>query len=283
METPRPIALSPRLEMGGMVLCPIYIQFLSELGRISTDVWHDQRYFSDNAKEVQMVRYQLTSRQKDILRTASNGLREGSVNSTWILVLNRDDLSFVKGFAKAVEIGANETDIRTLLENGFLQSRSGMGQNRTYDVIEQRIHDAVSSDFEDPRCAQQDTRMPGISIEQGPGSNLNITLNSERVTQSISVSQTLSEDVKEQLHREAETLYRELEVAQESHPLESRAIAKHVGRLVEDVIDPQPDKDDVSNSMLRLERASQAIASFVGIVTSINKIGDIVSRLPFMQ
>jgi hypothetical protein len=230
-----------------------------------------------------MVKYQLTTKQKDILRAASTGLHDGSVSSQWILVMNRSDLHQVKGFPNVVDLGVDETDFRVLLECGFLRARIESGQNRTFDVMEQRIHDAISSEFEDPGSPPLVAPTSGIRIEQGAGSNLNIAIHSKDVTQTINTSPSLPSGAKADLEREVEALYKQLEESQNTKPHETKSLEKHLKRLVEDAAETEPDRDDVTNSLSRLERASQALASFTGIATSINKIGDIVDTLPFMQ
>ena len=229
-----------------------------------------------------MVKYQLTTKQRDILSAASYGLRNGSVKSPWILVLNRGDLHGVKGFPNAVELGVSERDFRVLLKYGFLEARSGIGQNRTFDVMEQRIHDAVSSDFEDPSSVSQDMP-PTVIVEQGAGSYLNLTVSSQHVTQTINASTSLPDEVKVKLDREAGILYEKIGETQKSHPQESRALEKHLRRLVEDSSEPEPDKQDVTDSLSRLERAAQAFGSIAGIVGAIQRIGEIIATLPFMQ
>ena len=230
-----------------------------------------------------MVKYQLTTKQKDILRAASNGLHEGSVSSLWILILDRGKVWEVKGFPTVVGLGVSETDFRTLQEYDFLKSRTDIGQSRTFDVMEQRIHDAVLSDFDYPSSAQPVAPTPDIRVVQGAGSYLNIAVNSQDATQTINESPSLPDYAKAKLEREVGALYKLLEESQTTKPHETRSLEKHLKRLVEDAAEPQPDKDDVTNSLSRLERASQALASFAGIVRSIDKIGDIVATLPLMQ
>lgn len=229
-----------------------------------------------------MAKYQLTTKQQDILRAASCGLHDGRVDSLWILVLNRGALYQVKGFPIAVELGASETDFRVLLEYGFLKARSGKGQNRTFDVMEQRIHDAVSRNFEDPSSVSPDLP-PSVNVEMGAGSYMNLSVSSQNVTQMINVSSSLPDDVKENLEREVEALYRALGEAQEEHPQESRALEKHLRRLVEDVAEPQPIKQDVTYLLSRLQKAGAALSAVASITSSVGKIVEIVGQLPFMQ
>ena len=178
-------------------------------------------------------------------------------------------------------MGLTLTDLRDFEDYGFLRLLNQNGGFYVYEVREQTILDAVDGDFEDSNSDSSVTPQTVI-IEQGAGSILNVSVNSQHVKQSINASQSLPNDAKLQLEREAEILYEILEETQTSQPQESRVLEKHLRRLVEDVSEPGPDKQDVTDLLARLRKAGQALAFIAQIAVSINTIGEIIMQLPFM-
>lgn len=231
-----------------------------------------------------MVKYQLTPNQKEILRAAAKGLRDKTVKRQWNIYTHGGEWlgDGIKGFPGAIEMGLTLTDLRDFEEYGFVRLLNKNGGYYLYEVREQTILDAVNSDFEDPRSLLQDIP-PTVIVEQGAGSYLNLTVSSQHVTQTINASTSLPDDVKVKLDEEAAILYERIGETQKSHPQESRTLEKHLRRLVEDVSEPEPDKQDVTESLSRLERAAQAFGSIAGIVGAIQRIGEIIATLPFMQ
>ena len=242
-------------------------------------------FYQSQRKRVEMAKYQLTDRQRTLLRAASEGLKNGDVKDMWTYVCHGETLLYVHGFEEAKSLGISLPDLRNLERLGFLILESERPERCTYifNVLEQVIHDAVDGDFEDPSSARTVASTPDIRIEQGEGSSLNVSVNSRDVSQTINASPSLPGHAKADLEREVESLYKQLEESQNTKPHETRSLEKHLKRFVEDAAESQPDRDDVINSLSRVERASQALASFASIVTSVSKIGDIVARLPFMQ
>ena len=230
-----------------------------------------------------MAKYQLTDKQKDILRAAANGLRDKTVAHRWNILTHGGEWmgDGIEGFPGAKEMGLTLTDLRDFEDYGFLRLLNQNGGFYVYEVREQTILDAVDGDFEDSNSDSSVTPQTVI-IEQGAGSILNVSVNSQHVKQSINASQSLPNDAKLQLEREAEILYEILEETQTSQPQESRVLEKHLRRLVEDVSEPGPDKQDVTDLLARLRKAGQALAFIAQIAVSINTIGEIIMQLPFM-
>lgn len=95
-----------------------------------------------------MAKYELTERQKDLLRSIVPGLQDGTIADLWgfafglggklsILSLNnKPDL---------IEIwrDATQSDIDTFVENGFFRDKGSQG----YTLNAQKIIDAVNSNF----------------------------------------------------------------------------------------------------------------------------------------
>lgn len=233
-----------------------------------------------------MAKYRLTERQKDILRAASKGLRDGTVNEIWTwftMPADEGGLALtLTGLPESERLGVTLTDLRYLAELGFLTEISSKGSSGAFDVYAPVIHDAVEGDFEDPSTVPP-VATPNIIIEQGAGSFLNVTVNSQHVKQTINASPSLPQDAKLQLKREAEVLYEILEETQLSQPQESRVLEKHLRRLVEDVSELEPDKQDVFDLLARLQKAAIAFAAIVQVASSIETIGEIIMQLPFMH
>lgn len=231
-----------------------------------------------------MAKYQLTADQKDILRAAAKGLQDGTVERQWNIYTHGGEWlgEGVVGFPGAIEMGLTLTDLRDFEEFGFLRLLNHNGGIYVYEVREQAIVDAVDSDFEDPSTDVATAAPPSITIEQGEGSILNITVNSKHVKQTINTSSSLPQDAKVQLEREAETLYEILEETHMSQPQESRTLEKHLRRLMEDVSEPEPDKQDVIDLVTRLQTAAIAFIAIEQVALSIEKIVEIIMQLPFM-
>jgi hypothetical protein len=233
-----------------------------------------------------MAKYQLTGKQKDILRAASNGLRDGTVQETWSWFTMPSDQGglalSLTGLPDAENLGVTTNVLRVFVELGFLIELSNNGGSGAYDVHEQAIHDAVDNDFEDPSTVSQ-VAPPTVVIEQGAGSYLNISVNSQHVTQTINASTSLPDHAKVKLEKEAEVLYEILEETQTAYLQESRTLEKHLRRLVEDVSEPEPDKQDVIDLLARLTKAGVAFAAIAQVASSIETIGEIIMQLPFMQ
>ena len=174
-------------------------------------------------------------------------------------------------------------DFRDFEACGLLETIRDNGRSGAYHLFEQVIHDAVENDFFDPKSEPTPPAPPSIIIEQGAGSYLNVSVNSQQVTQTINASSSLPDDAKLKLERESSVLYEIIEETQMTHPQESRTLEKHLRRLVEDVAEPKPDKQDVTDLLTRLRKAGLALASIAQIAVSIDTIGQIISQLPFMQ
>lgn len=225
----------------------------------------------------------LDDKRKAMLRAASIGYIDQCVDETWNAVGDGVRIFYIHGFPQAKELAMIWDDLRYFEKLGFMKEISRRRGTAQYYVDMDMIHEAVQNEFETSTRENVGRVDQTIHIGKIIDSNLNIALNQENVAQNINASSSLPDEVKARLKKEVETLYSELEATQKSHPQESQAIEKHVRRLVEDVSESKPDKDGVTNSLSLLERASKALASFAGIVTSIDKIRDIVSSLPFMQ
>ena len=235
------------------------------------------------------MQYPLDERQKNTIRAVSAGLRDRSVGKTWSWINMPSDTVggeldqiFTVGIPEDRDWEIRREDLRDFEVCGFLELIRDNGKSGSYHVFEQRIHDAVDKDFEEPSTDVTATAPPSIIIEQGAGSFLNITVNSQHVKQTIDASPSLPQDAKMQLEREAEVLYEILEETQLSQPQESRVLEKHLRRLMEDVSEPEPDRQDVIDLLARLRKAAVAFAAFVQVASSIETIGEIIMQLPFM-
>ena len=235
------------------------------------------------------MQYVLSDRQKKILRVISAGLRDGSIERTWTWINMPSDTDggklvqvFTSGIPDNMKWDIQREDFRDFEACGLIEVLRDNGKSGAYHLFEQVIHDAVDTDFRDPNTAETAAAPPSIIIEQGPGSVLNVSVNSQHVKQIINTSSSLPNDAKAKLEQEAEVLYEILEETQTSQPRESRVLEKHLRRLVEDVSEPEPDKKDVTDMFARLKNAALAFVTIAQVASSIEKIGEIIMQLPFM-
>ena len=235
------------------------------------------------------MHYPLDDRQRVLVRALSTGLRDGSVERTvtWInmpsdTVGGKLDQVFTSGISEDRDWEIQREDFRDFEACGFLEILRDNGNAGAYQLFEQVIHNAVDNEFEDPMSILP-VSPPTVIVEQGPGSFLNISVNSQHVKQTINASSSLPNDAKAKLEHEAEVLYEILEETLTSKPRESRALEKHLRRLVEDVSEPEPDKQDVTDMLARLNIAALAFVAIAEVASSIEKIGEIIIQLPFMQ
>lgn len=123
-----------------------------------------------------MAKYSLIDRQKDMLHAASEGLRDGSVKQLWsYFTMPSDDSGFevklaLNGFPQAEQFKITAADLSLFADLGFLAVRNEERTRGSYDVYEQRIHDAVDGDFEAPNSLSQSAATQNINIEQITGS-----------------------------------------------------------------------------------------------------------------
>jgi len=94
-----------------------------------------------------MSKYQLTERQKNILRAVSKGLRNGTIKLRWSWFTipsdtcgHRLDLEITNGFCNGKELGISLQDLSDFERLGFLDvTRDGKGRGAC-DVKEKAIH-----------------------------------------------------------------------------------------------------------------------------------------------
>ncbi len=232
-----------------------------------------------------MAKYQLTEKQRNILRKACEGLRDGNVARKWDVLTHGGEYlgEGLSGFPGAIDMGLSLTDIRDFVEQGFLRQLTKNKGFSAYEVLEQKILDAVDGNFEGPKSYTPVALPTSIIIEQGAGSYLNMAVNSENITQTIHSNPSLPDHFKEQLEQEVKALYVDLQKTQDTYPNQSKSVDKHLRRLVEDMGEIEPNRADITDSLRRLKKAGQALASVSQILTAIERIGELIAQLPFMN
>ena len=226
-----------------------------------------------------MPKYQLTERQKDILRTASRGLRKGEVGSTWSWITMPSDngagraLVITDGFDAAAELKVSIADLREFEEQGFLKSIEG---RNAYHVKEQKIHDAVDSDFEIPDHIATSAKVEAHFHGNVSSSNINIAQNMENIAQTLQSSEFLSSDTKADIQYKIAELQQELKDFEESHSKEIREVTRSLNILMEDLVDSEPDRLNLAEALARLRRAG---GKLLFAPVALERLGEIIEMI----
>ena len=230
-----------------------------------------------------MPEYQLTEGQKNILRAASRGLREETVRDTWTWhEMQSDDdafeLSFeiTDGFPDAATHRVRRADLREFEEQGFLKSIDG---RNAYHVKEQKIHDAVDNDFHLPAQTVPSTNFQTNIHGNVIGSNINIAQYMDNITQTVQHSEFLSPEAKAEILVKISALHEELKDFEESHSREIREVTRSLNILVDDLVDDEPDRQNLTGAVARLKRAGTNLRFAPAALTRIGEIIDWVKSI----
>ena len=210
-----------------------------------------------------MPKYQLTDKQKNILRVASKGLRCGTVKTEWTWYTMQsgtsgDELDLINGagFPGAEELGVKLADLTIFVQLGFLHRA---GEREYYHVNEQAIHDAVDNDFEMP-----DQTVPSTNVQTNIhgnviGSNINSAQYMENISQKAGTSEFLPLDIQDYIQNKVAELQQELKDFEETHRREIREVNRGLEIVMEDLADSEPDMQNVIGALARLKRAGEKL------------------------
>ena len=227
-----------------------------------------------------MPKYQLTERQKNILRAASKGLLEGTVKTEWTWQTMQSDtnrfeldLEITYGFPAAEKLGLCMQDLRDIERLGFLCAIAG---RKAYHVVEQVIHDAVDNDFDMP-----DHTVPSTTLETNIhgnviGSNISIAQHMDNVSQTVQSGEFLSLDEKADILKKVAELQQELNQYQETNSWEIREVTKSLDLVMGDLADIEPDRPNVTGSLERFKRAAEKLIFAPLAMRIVNEIVDLV-------
>ena len=208
-----------------------------------------------------MPKYQLTERQKDILRAASRGLRKGTVKTKWSCIelpLDTDDFDvelIVDGFPDAETLSIELSDLHYFARLGLLHIAEKRGVEYTCELFEKVIHDAVDSDFEIPDHIATSAKVEAHFHGNVSSSNINIAQNMENIAQTLQSSEFLSPETKAEILDKISAIHQELNAYEETHRIEIREVTRSLNSLMDDLVDSEPDRQNLTESLARLTRA----------------------------
>ena len=130
---------------------------------------------------------------------------------------------------------------------------------KAYHVNEQVIHDAVDNDFEMP-----DQTVPSTTVNTSIhgnviGSNINTAQYMENTSQNIGASEFLSPELQADILNKVAELQQELTAFEETHSREIREVTRSLDIVMEDLVDSEPDRQNVTGSLDRLKRAGEKL------------------------
>lgn len=231
-----------------------------------------------------MPKYQLTERQKNLLRSLVPGLKSGQVESEWIIVYGDDRILGIFGLDddgqlwRATWDGVDYSDLEVFEDCGFLKhTRIERGIKTNYILKEAAIIEAVENDFEIPAVssASQST----INIHAS-GSIVNLQSTLENVSQVIHNAPQLDNNFKAELTSLIEQLTAALSEVPDEYAEDAEAIAVEARRLAEDVSRPKPNRRSIQISADGLKRAAQNLAAITPpVVTIVQSIVELVQKV----
>lgn len=153
------------------------------------------------------------------------------------------------------------TDIHHLVEEGFLiqKSQDGSGFITSWEVFEGRIIDAVTNDFKKPDGENTGQNQTVNVTNYGNMGNLTVAQSKEQINQAISSSSKIQAGDKVTLNELVDALFKELETVRQKDPKLAASVQKATQRLAEDLSEDKPNREDVEESMGRLERAAKDV------------------------
>ena len=215
-----------------------------------------------------MSKLPLTDRQKEVLRVVSAGLRDGSIKTSWGYspVISRDRI-ILFGFPRAAEAGMKSDDMPVFERFGFIQRSIG----DSFTVFEQRIFDAVDSNFEEENPASSGFTQ-NVTIHNLSGSAVNIGTQLSNIRQVVGEMKGLDLSRKQQLDALLLELRQELSQLEQTNPTEAKRVAKAVGRVIDDVSDEEPDREGIQISLEGLQKAAQNLTEIAPKVFSLASV-----------
>ena len=229
-----------------------------------------------------MPKYQLSERQKNILRAVSTGLRQGTVKTKWLWIvmpLDTDDFDselIVTGFPDAETLGIELSDLHYFAELGFLQVTDKGGIEGTCELFEQVIHDAVDNDFEMPNQTVSSTNFQTNIHGNVIGSNINTAQYMEYISQNVGSSDLLSPDMQADILNKVAELQQELKEFEVTHSRVIREVNRSLDIVMEDLADSEPDRTNVTGSLDRLKRVGEKL---IFAPLAMKLVGEIVDKI----
>ena len=223
-----------------------------------------------------MAKYQLTENQKNILRVASAGLKDGTVESEWICARTFGRLDYVAGLGDAGTLNVSDSDLRQFERLEFLMA----GDGALFYVNEQRIHDAVENDFDIPDDNASPATIQTNIYGSLYGSNLNIAQYMNHITQTVGSIPKLSEANKSEIDSLISEISDELTQFQENYPAEVRDVSRSVELVVGDLAEDVTDDINMRGSIDRLKRAGAKLIFSRLAQEGVERLVQIVESLP---
>lgn len=230
-----------------------------------------------------MPKYQLTEPQKNILRAASKGLRDGAVKTAWTWYTMQsdtsgDELALVNGagFPNAKKLGVKLADLTLFVQRGFLHK---VDEREYYHVHEQAIHDAVDNDFEIPDHLAHSTTLQTNIYGNVTGSNINTAQYMDNISQKVERSEFLSSDVQEDILNKVAELQQTLNDFEETHTREIREVNRSLDIVIEDLTEGEPDIPNVTGLLERLKRAGEKLIFAPLAMALVSEIADRISSV----
>lgn len=226
-----------------------------------------------------MAKYQLTPKQKEIIRAASKGLCDGSVKQLWNMVAHGDYVFDVPGFPAAKELGLSASDLRLFAKLGFLEKVSPDPKKHAYDVYEQRIHDAVQNDFEIPSVSSPPASIQTNIYGSLYGSNLNVAQYMSHINQSVESIPTLPDEDKAEIGAIISGITEALVPYEETHPTEVRDATRSIELLMGDLVEEDADNENIRGALARLKRSAGKLIFSSLAQEGINRLVEYIEAL----
>ena len=226
-----------------------------------------------------MAKYQLTEKQKDILRAASKGLRDGTIKQRWTRVSHGDYIFDVAGFSESKELGITIEDLIVFADMGFLIEQSSKPGSASNVVVEQSIHDAVASDFEIPSVLAQTASIQTNIYGPVIGSNLTVAQHLHHISQNVAAIPGLSDVDKSEIDKLMAAISEALSPHQESNPTEVNEVTRSVELVMRDLAEEPRDLENLRGAIARLKRASAKLVFSTVALAAVDKLAEFVESL----
>ncbi len=232
-----------------------------------------------------MPKYQLTERQKNMLRSLVPGLKSGQVESEWIIVYGDDRILGIFGLDDDGQLwrdtwdGVKYSDLEVFERYGFFKhtrtDKHGIKTN--YALNEAAIIEVVENDFEMPTASSASQTTFYID---SPGGIVNIQSTLKNVSQVIHNAPQLDDNFKAELTSLIDQLTVALTEVPDEYAEDAEAVAVEAGRLAEDVSRAKPNRRSIQISADGLKRAAQDLAAIAPpVMTIVQSILELVQKV----
>lgn len=217
-----------------------------------------------------MSSYQLTEKQKKLLRSVVPGLKDGTVKTEWTLLTGDDRILEIFGFNDEGVLWregwdkVSHADFEVFERNGFLYCTrfDQNGFKVSFALDEAKILEAVENNFELPF-----TSPPVHVVSHGGIVNIQSTFHDSH--QLIQNAAQLDDNFKAELNTLMEQLNSALIHVPDEYADEVEAVTIEAGRLAEDLSRDKPNKRSVIISAQGLRKAAENLAGISAPVIAI--------------